>query len=123
MKNAIWWSVQKHKLLNALYDCPRFDSGSGTVLEAKCRGSEFFAYTPLDWSKSYIVSAGDGVGESRKPRQQCWFSSDSTSVHHGLLGERLCTAALTAHARAAKTTSSGRPPSRSSARPVCKAIS
>ncbi|PHJ22355.1 transmembrane protein [Cystoisospora suis] len=61
IKNAIWWSVQKHRILNATYACPRFDSSSGTVTDNTCSGREFFAYTPLDWSKSYIVSRGDEV--------------------------------------------------------------
>nr|PIM05011.1 putative transmembrane protein [Toxoplasma gondii COUG] len=66
MKNAIWWSVQKHKVLSATYDCPYYDAAEGKLVGRKCPGSTVFAYSPDDWSRSSIVSSSAEMIEQIK---------------------------------------------------------
>ncbi|CBZ55722.1 conserved hypothetical protein [Neospora caninum Liverpool] len=61
MKNAIWWSVQKHKVLSAKYSCFFYDAATGKVVEQSCPGSTVFAYSPDDWSKNSLISSASAM--------------------------------------------------------------
>ncbi|PFH37511.1 hypothetical protein BESB_039690 [Besnoitia besnoiti] len=61
MKNAIWWSVEKHKILNKEFSCPFYDDKEEKVVEKTCKGSEVFAYDPSGETKGYLLASADSM--------------------------------------------------------------